>query len=164
MIGFALLLRDSSVRGLKGDSLILEKNKVVFYIEKEKWKTKTRPMEVGGELGRAVKRFVGSGIIELGHPGRLFELCPDPNKTLKWCLKQLKVKPPPRCSYSFHSLRIGGATALGRQTCPVDKQTLKAWGNWKSSSAMEKYFRFDSKAGSRDKHFWDYLVPSSEWP
>ena len=78
-------------------------------------------------------------------------------------IKELKINPPPRCYYSWHSLRIGGATALARQNSPVPRETLQAWGNWKSLAAMENYFQFDSPPGLHDKLFWNYLVSAADW-
>ena len=78
-------------------------------------------------------------------------------------IKELKITPPPRCYYSWHSLRIGGATALARQNSPVPRETLQAWGNWKSLAAMENYFQFDSPPGLHDKLFWNYLVSAADW-
>ena len=161
IMGFALLLRKSSIVSILAQDIRVLPESVDITIRKEKFKSKPHLMTVGGALAQWLKEYIASGVLPTTGEQEIFKgLQGDPNLWLKETLQELKIRPPPHTNFTWHSLRIGGTTALTRSGSPVPLEVTQQWGNWRgnhANTAMRDYQRFDSKPGSHDNFFFNHL-------
>ena len=162
VLAFTLLLRQGTARALEGRDVVLSgSDKIIVTLRKVKHQSFPRDKTLHGPIQVWFRKLIQESVISISHQGRLFHLLPeyDPNEWLKICLASLKIRPPPGKSYSFHSLRIGGTTALTRPGTPVPIENVRLLGCWKSTDGMRSYQRFESKDGDFNSFFWRFLCP-----
>jgi hypothetical protein len=73
-------------------------------------------------------------------------------KYLRECLTQLSISPPPRVSWSSHSLRIGAASEAAAIHIPLYR--IRIWGDWSPSSKTFELTYLDAIFIATQKSFY----------
>lgn len=170
IMGFSLLLRQSSMKALLGKDLVLSETSVEIVVTKEKWKNRPRRMTLQGAIGTWIRKFVAAEVLqpslERGVLPLFHLLGTNPNLWLKEALHAAQIRVPrnqKHLRFSWHSLRIGGTTALCQPDSPVPRDVVQHWGGWNDSTTIKSYQRYGITPGDQDEFFFGHLRPSSQW-
>jgi hypothetical protein len=161
LLGFAGMLRRSSMAGIKAEDLHIEETTTVV-LRFEKGKDKVRRLGIRGFAGKWFKihkaylsQVVGKSPFEeaLQFYGR------DWQNLLLLLLERVDVAAPAGTRYQWHSLRAGGCTAA--YFAGVDTFAIRKHGGWAAEKTLNSYVDFSHSGGKADKYLMHFVQPGS---
>jgi len=128
ILAYICFLRDSSIQSVR--EIAFKDSQMLVYVDFFKKRKSGKVKTITGHLVNWFKRLWTLQVFEShkNEPHIFHRLTGDPNAWLTAALQEYNIRPPPHKEYSFHSLRIGAATACHRPPALVDQHMLLQWG------------------------------------
>ena len=163
ILAYICFLRESSIESVS--KVAFKEGNMLVYIDFFKKKKTGKMKAITGHLVDWFKQLWTVQVFEhkQKEPHIFHRLTGDPNAWIAAALHEYNIRPPPNKVYTFHSLRIGAATACHRPPALVEQHTLLQWGEWNTASSAKPYLRLNEPKGNMndDKWFWGFLSPQA---